>query len=622
MSDLEKEWASAKPLPLDEEWESAKPIDTVKDESPRPPPAAPNPSLLSSVVRGVGHGVSAGFDDKLRGVAAGLGEAYQSQKDNPIAPEYVKASYPKDGSFSEKVKWLLSEPKQAPAMAEREAQVQDAADLGADQARAETAEAVKAHPIGYGAGDVAGTIALTAVPGLGGLAGIAPKGAMRGARLAQAAKSGAALGGLRGAGESEGETAGEIAKDALAGGTVGAGSGILGQGIGEGLGSAFRQLGPYLTKLAGEKAIKAIGGIAGDIRSGLSRNGPVGGLPRVQQAGNDLRELGVATTFVTPSKALDRIKAEQEIVGGTLGKILPDLDDKLAAKGVPSAVNLQDVLDAVQQRVIEPLRKSGVLDQQAAADAVERQALQLAELAPAGQMTLGQAHEFRRALDKSLFWQGKNPFTRTISSEALGDMRQVFNDSMTDAIEKAGAIVGEPKGQQWSLLNRLYSSLAIGEKMAERGAIRGAGNNSVGLTDALMGVAGAVAGGHTSPTLAGALGAGTLLGSKLLRTYGPGMQSTAAGLASRIGQSPIAIANRSGSASKALGLEAYTESTSQEHSLSPMTALARTATRVPEIQKAGQEGGKPGMAAAHYLKSQTDQEYRQIHQALSKEKKP
>lgn len=550
--DLNELWEKATPVP-------AQPIAAAPDdlaalwEKATRIPEAPV-STAAAARRGLEKGATFGARDKIAAAAGQMGAAYQQQADLragvlPFPREeieaYARAHPSKDQPFLRRKLGLEPLPMDfAEALEAMKAErggetLEDVRRQALGEEEAKTEAAKSQHPWAYAGGNLAG--GLLAAPGVG-----AARGASVGARMLSSGVTGAGFGAANALGESHAEDTRGMASDALKGAALGALTGGVGQGLGEGakvlLRSApLRRVADALRGYGNEKAYKAIGGIQGDIKSALTGRGVPGGLDRVRAAGGDLRDLGVATALVTPKRALERIREREDAIGAALGSALPDLDVRLAQAGQAANpalnFNVQAVASKIQNEVIDPLRTSGVIELEKIADTVEQQTLRLMgkSSGPNGTMTLAEAHQFRKALDEPLYWQGKVPETKLVASY-VKKIREAVSNEIAEKVDAASNAVGGVSKETWKKLNRLYSSLAIGEKAAEKGELRNAGNASFGLREAQI-AAGGLASGHALPAaLAG-------IAMKAARHYGPGLQMAAAGAGERLLRAPERLVN-------------------------------------------------------------------------------
>lgn len=540
--DLSALWEKATPVPAQQIAAQPDDLAALWEKATKIPEAPV--STGAAFQRGLEKGVTFGARDKLAAAAGQMGAAYQQQADLragvlPFPREeieaYAKAHPSKDQPFLRSRLGLEPLPMDfAEALealkAERGGEtLEDVRRQALGEEEAQTEAAKGQHPWAYGGGALAGSVLATAAPGMG-LTGGA--GSTVGARVLSSGLAGAGVGAANALGESHSENTRDLAADALKGAALGAVTGGVGQGLGEGAkvllrASPLRRVADALREYGNEKAYKAIGGIQGDIKSALQGKGVPGGLGRVREAGGDLRDLGVATALVTPKRALERIREREDAIGSALGTALPDLDVRLAKAGQAAnpALNfdVQAVASKIQNEVIDPLRTSGVVELEKVADAVEQQTLRLMGKAsgPNGTMTLAEAHQFRQALDEPLYWQGKVPETKLVASY-VKKIRDAVSSEISEKVDAASNAVGGASKETWQKLNRLYSSLKIGEKAAEKGELRNAGNAAFGLREAQL-AAGGLASGHALPAaLAG-------LAMKAARHYGPGLQMAAAG---------------------------------------------------------------------------------------------
>jgi hypothetical protein len=482
----------------------------------------------------------------------------------------------------------------------------------ASKARHEAAK--EENPLSYGAGKIAGTAAVMAAPGLG-LSGVAPKGALRTVRLLEAAKSGARAGALYSAADSDADSLLGRLSDVASGTAFGAGVGGAGQAAGEAAGAVLRGGGQWLKNVLGEKAYKAIGGIQGDIRSAISRSGV--GLDRARQAGLDMAEAGIGTFPETAKSALPKIQGLREVTGDALGRVLPELDDKIDKAGLTGqiGVSVPAIWSRVQKEIIDPLRNSTSSELRAVADKVEKESMNLADAANAqGIMSLNRAHKARMEIDEPLYWNNRDPGTSLPKSYAR-ELRRVLSEEIQRTVDAAGRLIGKGnEGENWSRLNRIFSSVATAEKAAESGAIRSAGNSSIGLRDTIAAGAGFAHGGLPLAIAAGA-------GAKALRTWGPSLQASAAKAALKLGKYPSEVSNTVGRASNfsvpfvtTPPPEPKPNEEKKESPHSPMSSLMKAASATPQLMESQKD--EQQTSADAYALNQTSSQFRAIQRQI------
>jgi len=457
--------------------------------------------------RGVEKGATAGWRDKIAALAGAAGHMSTGLRhDVPDADVYTYQLKHPELSEGDAKQALIRERFGDPTLGDV---YREALDLN----RKETEAAKTQHPWAYGGGNVAGGVLLTATPGLGLSGGT---GKNLGARVLSGGAAGAKFGALAGAGESRADDLRGTAADALGGAAVGTAAGGAGQLLGEGIKAAAAPVATWLRDSIGLNAMRALGLTKGEIRSALSGRGIVGGVDRVASAGNDLRDLGVASPLVTPAKGLERIQdlkhgAAQQIlekahpdlaaipgqnVGEKLGSVLPQLDQQLSAAGRSADprvnFNVQDVWGRISPLLAYLNRFRGVSRELGpVADDLETRALNLLQHSDAqGNVPFSAAHEIRQAVDEPLFRMGKNPNT-AFASGYVKKFRDALSDEIENKVDAASQAVGSgTEGAAWQKLNRLYSSLSIGERVATSGKIANAGNNVLDLRTAMAAMTG------------------------------------------------------------------------------------------------------------------------------------
>ena len=339
-------------------------------------------SKFKSAGLGATQGLTAGFGDELHGAATAVGQSVANttglklpQITDLIAKGVLKVSDLFTGNNYAELSGDVK--KYTPdEMSEATAYKQ-----GRDQARKINDEAREENPNSYLAGDVAGSVATSFVPGLN---------VAKGANLAKTVANTAAQGAVYGLGNSradltEGDFAG-AAKDTAIGGALGAAGGAIGKGIGKGLKATSR----LAKEKAGQWALKAFGADSQDI-SNLAKIGKDKELgqwmlaeqtvPKLDEFGNpktvgnidtDLEEINLLKLLSNDkdkTKALSRtaqqgaeyIKGADDfadyrfVSGGYIDDIIEKLSKELDPKAVPGTVQAAE--NAKIQKIIEMAKK-------------------------------------------------------------------------------------------------------------------------------------------------------------------------------------------------------------------------------------------------------------------------
>ena len=213
-----------------------------------------------------------------------------------------------------------------------------------DKLRADNEAARKAHPVLYGAGEVAGGI----VPAAG--MAVATGGTSVAPVLARAALPMAAgQGAVQGAGLSNADSAGGVARDAALGG----GLGVAGYGVGSALGSAGRGLSRFFrgkaTEASAQAAEKAAQEVADNIKSAT---GSLGG--EVQKGQRMVENLRRLAPDLTPEEQAVMSKLEDRLAASTR-EALPSQAATIEARDAELAALKSGASDALAARKAELL---------------------------------------------------------------------------------------------------------------------------------------------------------------------------------------------------------------------------------------------------------------------------
>lgn len=391
----------------------------------------------------------------------------------------------------------------------------------------ETERLREENPGSYYTGMGAGAVATAALPGLS-----AAKGATAGARIANAAKTGAAMGAISNPGDVEGEFSGlqlgDRFKNTLIGGTVGA----VFQGAGEGV-SKIAQAAPKAIKsFANEKAVKAAGAMKGDMKRLHS-------LGKVDELGDMLLEDGIVTATATPKTVANRISERAASAMDDVKGYISQADDLLnrpegfnlenaTADQIKAAVRGQGISTSdIKNSLIDDIRKSfpGVPEE---------------ELAPAFQKIetwFANRPENMSAQDFQNLKVGLNNFLKKsdyykdmpgLAKEGLLAVRRGAKEAIENKGNAAAEILGDATGKIKDTNRKLGNLLEI-QDLAEDAIGRNAANRGFSLTDYLAGVGG---GGIGATVLGGPMAIATAVGSaganKIARTYGNQVMATSA----------------------------------------------------------------------------------------------
>lgn len=309
-------------------------------------------------------------------------------------------------------------------------------------------------------------------------------------------------GGLQGAAQGAyGAEPGHRMMGALKGAGIGAG---MTAGL-EGLSSALTPASEAIGEKAAEKAVGALGGN----KAAFKKLGPAG----VQELGQGALETGIVSPLTTPKSAANKTDIALDIVGNKIGSLIKGADAAGAPKIDGAKLGIRLLEDP------EILSAKNTPGAEAMYDAAAKQAETLARN---GEMTLEDAHNLRRRMDKAIRFNNRRMDLPPGQQEVLYKIRDSINGALNDAIEASGA----GGHNELKETNRAYSQLSKMSDMAENRMAMNAGNRSIGLTDTIAGAAGLAKGG---PAMAVPLA----LANKAGRTFGKGLQATGLNAASQ-----------------------------------------------------------------------------------------
>lgn len=199
-------------------------------------------------------------------------------------------------------------------------------------------------------------------------------------------------------------------------------------------------------------------------------------------------------------------------VGKEIGQVFKD------ATADGGKVSVSEVAQALRERVLAPLLEGpeAVGNESLARrvggfiNSFERKASQT------GEMTLEEAHNFRKVIDKRINWKD---VSKVDYNGALADVRRELTSIV---LERAEQVSGPEAVERLQALNREYRVLAIASDAAHDAAARGLANRRHSLTDYFGNLIGGIVGGAIGGGAGSAIGA--YVGGEannLLRRYAP-----------------------------------------------------------------------------------------------------
>lgn len=388
----------------------------------------------------------------------------------------------------------------------------------------QSAQTQREHPVLSTAATMAGA-APTAVAVSG------PQAIGRGASIVQGLTQGAGFGGAYAAGDTRettpGGVLGDFFKGAVGGGVMGAGFGAAMPGVPQTSAAANQtpkagitdDLAGWLRRVAGNRNIKAAGGIQSDITRARKQLGPGGandGRAALQEIGAEMGEKGLVSPLSTPTKTFDRAAALMDDAGQRMGEVLQGADQQARAGGpTPS---LMDILNRSISGPVADLAKNPTESAQQAAQRLEKTLGNIVNITPKENITFQEAHALRRAIDGELYGlRGNKDPWKDAYSDALRQVRGIVSGEIESKL--APGISGSAP---WKAANRDYQVASKALEFADKGIDRGVGNNLVSPMEMIAGLTGAgIGSGHGGAglTLGGVAAGGA---TALARRYGSG----------------------------------------------------------------------------------------------------
>ena len=392
---------------------------------------------------------------------------------------------------------------------------------GRNQERGANAAAQKAHPMVYGAAEMAGGSAPAAL--LGGVGGkvvgkVAPKFAeylasgSLGARATAGAAGGAVQGVAVGAGTSEADSAGGVALDAAVGaglgGTVGAAIPAIPAAV-RGAGKKLTGASDELGRIATEQRLAA----AGVERSGFKKlRAKPGGLERYAEGAD---RLGIGKGGVLPQTVrqhADQADAAAETARAAKDAIVARLD------GAGAKVSGKRVGDAIRELKKGVDRRSG--------QHIEDEAVYFDEL---GDLPWSEMNLELQGAGSGTKWDSNSPIAK-MGKKVYGKINEAMASSADDIEPEAGKAWRAAKEDE-------HIAMKLGEFGENK--LNQAGNRGISPTDYMAGGGAAVVAGP-------AAGVGAIVANKLLRSREHAVAAPLAKGAARMFGSAAGVADRAG----------------------------------------------------------------------------
>jgi hypothetical protein len=431
-----------------------------------------------------------------------------------------------------------------------------------------------------------------AAPTAAAVAGLAPvvKGATLLPRVVTGVSQGATVG--LASGLASGENAGDVTESTL----IGAGSGCVVPVLGAGASKVTAPVREFvsrkmddaaggLRRFAGERNIKAAGGIQSDITRARKQLGPGGasdGRAALTEIGAEMGDKGLVSSLSTPAKTFERAAELMDDAGSRMGAVLAEADAAGGAQPTVAGVLAQgdEILSALQKNPHTASAGDPAMGHSmgnSAADQFSGLLARYRRIYGDRPLTFSEAHEIRMNISKDLYGMRgtKDPWADAYK-DALHDFRSAVSSEIEQNLDAATSNTAA-----WRAANRDYQVASKALEFADKGMDRATGNNFVSPTEFIAGMTGAGIGsahGGAGMTLGGLALAG---GTAFARRHGSGTMGSVAGTLSRILRTNP----------EALGAHAK-------------SLLTMEAQRGPE-----------GLAAAHYVLSQTSPDYRMRWQA-------
>lgn len=488
-------------MPDTEEWDesAAEPIKHGGDEwdEGAAEPISAKMGKDRAAVLGVAQGGTMGFADEIGGA---LGE-FLPQGFGGVPESSVKLGPAAMPSNNDTPEQFAAKANLIEGMANNPTSYE----LVRDNMRNEVKQAKEQQGGAFAAGDIAGGIGASVAGNI-----LMPGGGP--------AVRGAIEGGLSGLGNSDadllqGDVAG-AAKDAATGAVVGGVSGYVGdKALGwlfRGTPSAAEGVSEGLEGMAEGRAVKAATGQNKAALRQMIEKGELGlDTGTVERVGSDLLDEGVVSAGASARDILQRAGERKEAWGKTINEALEHLDS-VTPQGM--RLDVGALADDMEQALVVP-NLAGTRGQRQIAS---RLAEDIAALREQGS-TLSELEGFKRALDSDINYA---KIDMPAASKALLRMRTMLNEAIESKADEVGAAAGASDvADLFREAKKVYSSMAIGERVAQNQVTAQASNRMIAPSDYAIGAVRAL---HSASNPAGAAveGAAWALGHKALRTRG------------------------------------------------------------------------------------------------------
>lgn len=485
-------------------------------ELPAPPKQTENPlaflapdKTLGAAAHGVSQGVTLGFGDELMSAASADSGRFDAMRraSADVADAKARGTYD-PGAASPQEAAELAEEQAGPSIA-------DAYRKNRGAFREDLNTAKKEHPYAYLAGEVLGSMALP-------IPGGAAKGA---AKVAQYAKTGAALGTVGGLGHSDADATrgdwskyAELLKDTAWGGVSGAASGAA-------LGKVADKADRWLSRMAERRAFKALDPYMKTMEPILRKK--LGREPTTEEVMAEIQRLGrtVLDENVIPQGKLERMATSETLAknaalkrddaGKTLGGYISHLDDA----GAANPVSMEEIAASMEAKALELMKDP-------AAQAVARGLMREAEaMRKAGvvrglggenpeALSLAAAEKLKRSMQGAVY--GVDAARRGGPTQQAKEVAaSLTRKAAEDAIERSS---GPDELSIFRTLKNKYGTLDTIADTAGYGAARNFRNNAMSLGDQQLAQVGAAAG--KTPLDSGLSAAAMALLNKIARERG------------------------------------------------------------------------------------------------------
>lgn len=392
-----------------------------------------------------------------------------------------------------------------------------------DQYIKEGQQLAEENPYSSLAGNLAGTLAtgIATGGGVSKLLGTGARAATFGGRLAQAGKTGAAIGLVRNPGDTEGEVNLVQPLERIKNAGSDALTAMLFQGGVEGVGkvgTGIKNAGQSLKTFAEKRALNAAGAMKKDFKL-LEKLGIK------QNVGRTLIDEGIVQAGDDVADVAEKLVAKKSEIGSNVEKVYKETSDELANNPhLDNKINAHKIIDEYEAELVKKYK--GKADGKSVVSKIKDKLDALRENPE--EVTLEELIDIRKDIQGSAKKAGAWGVNQDSDvANELKILRNKFQDAGTSKISEVDQVLGTNKSKILKDSNKLYSEVKAAEPIVKDGLSRDESNRIFGLSEQIAMGSGLATGG---PIAAVPLG----IASRVVKKYGDSVAATTADKLSKI----------------------------------------------------------------------------------------